>query len=345
MFRTAFPTASEDVERKEANWVKTVYDTKGANMTGKARFAGTWVSPEVALELAKEYYLYEIIKPLADAVPDPNIVYRKSQKTVQQPTPVASPISQPQPATSTSPRDAAPPSKRRREASPVTSPVAAAPAAALAATPARQAQTPPSCKGPISPSTSRWSTRLRSPAPAPATPLVPVTSPKTPRTAKAVREHLIAVQTGSDETVVEEEETEIVKVAQPNMEEDLREQKELVERLKAERAAAATAAQAVLSSEETTLVESTVQKRAREDDVPQYALDIKEPETEERALVSNSRIRTLKEMPPERKSLAWGALLFAAGLGAVYVSFFFFTLALAANPVTSSFLPSIPGLF
>lgn len=122
------------------------------------------------------------------------------------------------------------------------------------------------------------------------------------------------VTIGSDETVVEEEDTEVIHVARPNVEEDLREQRELVERLKSERSAAEAAQ--ILAADPSTA--ST--KREREDEPAEYKLDIKEPENEERALVSNSRVRLLRQMPPERKQLAWGALLFAAGLGAVYAA-------------------------
>lgn len=129
MFRTAFPTAPEDIERKEAAWVKATYDTAGANKSGKARFAGTWVTPEVAVEISKEYNLELVIAPLAEAQPDPTLVYRKSQKT-QQPTPVASPTTQ----TAGVPRDAAPPAKRRREASPALAEAGATPARQVRAT-------------------------------------------------------------------------------------------------------------------------------------------------------------------------------------------------------------------
>ena len=121
-------------------------------------------------------------------------------------------------------------------------------------------------------------------------------------------------------------------VAAPSMEEDVREQKELIARLKAEKEAAekakaqaeadAEAAKVIAAAaeeaiEQTELPSTTSAKRIREEDSVEFKLKIKEPETEERALVSNSRIRRLRDMPPERKSLAWGALLFAAGMGAV----------------------------
>ena len=52
----------------------------------------------------------------------------------------------------------------------------------------------------------------------------------------------------------------------------------------------------------------------------EYRFNFKEPgqeEVGERAVATNSRLRRIAQMPPERKSLAWGALAFAAGLGAV----------------------------
>ena len=56
------------------------------------------------------------------------------------------------------------------------------------------------------------------------------------------------------------------------------------------------------------------QKRGREEGNV-YTLDIKEPETEERAIATNRR----EEVRAQRKSLAWGAVLFAVGVGAAYV--------------------------
>ena len=305
MFRTAFPTASEEMERREAAWVKAVYDTTSVHKSGKVRFAGTWVTPQVATIIANDYGLQAIIQPLTDAVPDPNIVYRKLNREGQQPTPTTSP-SQPLPISAQSTPREAHPAKRRREASPVASPAASpAPAVAAAmATPARPAKTPLRAAVMATPD-SRRSARLRSPAP-PVTPMT-ATSPKTPKTAKAVHEHLVSTHAGSDETVVEEEDAEVVKVSRPTMEEDIREQKELIERLKAERDAE--------FSSTATLVD-TAPKRAREESV-ELKLNIKEPESEERALVTNSRIRGSKPMAPERKSLAWGALAFALGMGAV----------------------------
>lgn len=333
MFRTAFPTAPEDVERKEAAWVKSTFDTAGANKSGKARFAGTWVTPDVALAIAKDYGLELVIAPLTEASPDPNMVYRKSQKTLQQqPTPVASPVAH----TTGTPRDAVPPAKRRREASPASTTLVNAPTEA-GATPARQVRA--TQRREVASSSSRRSTRVKSPVA--TTPAMTAKSPKTPKTVKAVHEHLVSNTTNPDETVVEEEDSEVIKVAQPNIEEDIREQRELLERLKAQRSAAEAA---LLLVDEASTV-SLTQKREREEENPEYKLNIKEPENEERAVASNGRIRVLAQMPPERKSLAWGTLLFAVGMGAVYVSPPSSALALAINPASRTFLPTLPSFF
>lgn len=129
---------------------------------------------------------------------------------------------------------------------------------------------------------------------------------------------------GSDETAVDhdhdDDASEVAKVAEVDMVEDLREQKELIARLKAERD---------LNGQEEAMVEDSDgagQKRAREEE-EEYTLNIKEPETEERAIATNRRV---SYMTPERKSFAWGAVLFAAGLGAVYV------------PLSASEMCSIP---
>lgn len=302
MFRVAFPTSPDEVERREAAWVKQAYDTVGANKSGKARFAGTWVAPEVAVEISKEYMLYPIIKPLAEASPDPNISYSKSKKTLQQPTPVASPVAQ-----ANTPRADVHPAKRRREASPAAAPVA------VATTPARRGTTPQRL-----PATTpgRRSARLRSPA-VTQTPVAASSPAKASRTTRAARDQLTA-QYGSDETVVDYEAVEAAGVAEIKADEDIRESKELVANIKSEYAARSRgAAPAAATESEGALADSSALKRAREEDSVVLKLDIKEPETEERAVATNSRVRTSNQMAPERKSLAWGAFFFAAGLGAV----------------------------
>ena len=307
MFRAAFPNATDDMERAEANWVKNNFDIAGANKSGKARFAGTWVTPEVALTIADSYQLAPVITPLVLTNPDPNAVYRKSTKQGPE-TPGGTPGT----AVSASPTKE-PATKRRREASP--SPTKGA----AQATPTSQRATSPRLAAQSTP--TRRSARLRSPAPPPMAALT-AKSPKTPRT-KQIQEQARA----PDESVGEDEIIEISKAAMPSMEEDVREQRELIERLKAQKATQAKVpvrdvgiggeATLVLAESTITATSAASSKRLREEESVEIRLNIKEPETEERALVSNSRIRSLRDMPPERKSLAWGALFFAAGMGAM----------------------------
>ncbi|KAI0635961.1 hypothetical protein C8Q77DRAFT_1170434 [Trametes polyzona] len=327
MFRAAFPTASDEAEKGETNWVKLSFDTSGANKSGKARFAGTWVTPDVALYLADSYDLGGIIPALAAAVPDPNTTFRRS-RNAQQPTPTASPAAEPGPA----------PAKRRREASP------ASPAPASAATepvkqPAVVPPSPPPSRVASSPAPRRSARLVASP---PAQPVQ--VAPKTPRTRKAARE-AIPTPAGSDETAVDED-VEAAKVAEPNMQEDIREQQELIAKLKADREAAKAQQQQQQQDQEEaeaaptpsqyeaekalTEDEPAGTKRPREEEPNELRFNFKEPaepDVGERAIATNSRVRLLSQLPPERKSLAWGALAFAAGLGAI------------------SFLPNLQGVF
>ncbi|CAE7123613.1 unnamed protein product [Rhizoctonia solani] len=80
MFRAAFPTAGDEAEKIDSNWVKTNYDLTGANGGGKLRLAGTWVPPALAVHLAPSYSLSQVIYPLADAAPDASASYRKSSR-------------------------------------------------------------------------------------------------------------------------------------------------------------------------------------------------------------------------------------------------------------------------
>ncbi|TCD61123.1 hypothetical protein EIP91_009019, partial [Steccherinum ochraceum] len=123
MFRAAFPSASDEAEKVEATWVRANFDISGANRSGRSRFAGTWISPEVAKYLAKDYRLGPIIDALSDANPDPTVVYRKSTRNTQTPTgsPAASATLPTPPATTTPSQP--PAAKRRREESPSGIPV------------------------------------------------------------------------------------------------------------------------------------------------------------------------------------------------------------------------------
>ncbi|WVF72185.1 hypothetical protein IAT40_006997 [Kwoniella sp. CBS 6097] len=84
MYKVAFPGASDDDEKREMEWVKSSFDTRGTNGgrgSDVVRLAGQWVSRHLAIHLAPAYNLAELIAALARAVPDPNVAYRKSQRS------------------------------------------------------------------------------------------------------------------------------------------------------------------------------------------------------------------------------------------------------------------------
>ena len=222
MFRAAFPTAPEEAEKAETSWVKLTYDTTGANKSGKARFAGTWVTPEVAESLADGYSLASLIRPLTAATPNPEAIHRKKAAAASQEARSESPT--PSTAASSTPRDGPNPPKRRREASPVasTTPVAVTPKTVtvksvlvekhVEQTPSRLAlngkivaPSPARLAPPQTPQSVRRSTRLKSPAPSnQSSQRTLVDSPKTPKVPMpAITEDL--TPGGSDETAVDEE--------------------------------------------------------------------------------------------------------------------------------------------
>ncbi|OCF35481.1 hypothetical protein I316_03033 [Kwoniella heveanensis BCC8398] len=142
MYKVAFPGASDEDEKREMEWVKSSFDTRGTNGgrgSEVVRLAGQWVSRHLAIHLAPAYNLAELIAALARAVPDPNVAYRKSQRSQ-----VASEELARQQAANTPARPAVPsmdvaetaspaPKRQRREASSSAAPAApAAPATAIA---------------------------------------------------------------------------------------------------------------------------------------------------------------------------------------------------------------------
>lgn len=302
MFRAAFPTASDESERIEANWVKANFDNAGGNRVGKARFAGTWVSAEVAINIANEYSLGKIIPPLTDAKPDPNTEYRKSSRAQQQQqtpdkeSPAPKQLPTPSPSMST-PN----PPKRRREASP-----------ASTKSPSIASSSP--MKSPLGAVANRRSQRTTSPAPSPApSPKAasPLKSPKVLRSPVRTRRLEVVTPAGSDETAVEDD---VPEVPGPDMHEDIREQKEMIEAFKAQRDAKVRAQ--VASDEDEAMIEGSEKKREREEN-SSLQLNFKEPETQERRIATNRRIARLPEMTPERRSFAWGIAAFAAAVGAM----------------------------
>jgi hypothetical protein len=291
MFRATYPQATEDAEKAEINWIKNNYELSGANKTGRARFAGTWASIDVALNIADTYSISHLLPTLINSVPDPAQIYSKSRgKSVTQPlTPQPTPPSPPKPTG---------PNKRRKEGTPQpTTPAPSRTPASIEITSPAPAPTP------------RRSTRLKSPAPTPVPlPLSPRRTPKLQR-ARAEPEVPQVPRTPATPEVTYAEEEEAVVATEPTMAEDIQEQRELIAGLKAQRAAA------IARGEEQ--AEAASLKRTIEEVEPPLVLKPREPENEPRALVTNSRIRFLRNSSPQTKSVFWGVAAFAAGVGAV----------------------------
>lgn len=306
MFRAAFPTASDESERIEANWVKANFDNHGGNRPGKARFAGTWVPTDVAISIASDYSLGDIIPPLMDAKPDPNTEYRKSSRALQQQQTPDKDLSAPKQLPTPSPSMSTPnPPKRRREASPAST------------KPPSVASSSPT-KSPFAPALTRRSQRTTSPAPPPspklASPKVasPVKAAKLIRSPLRTRRMEVVTPAGSDETAVEDD---LPDVPGPDANEDIREQQEMIEAFKTQREAKSRDQTTDDRDEE--VDGGSEKKREREEEHPSIQFNFKEPETQERKIATNRRIPRLPEMTPERRSFAWGIAAFAAAVGAM----------------------------
>ncbi|KAF8656830.1 hypothetical protein AX16_002378 [Volvariella volvacea WC 439] len=365
MFRAAFPNAAESDEKQEVQWVKENYDLSGNNGSTKdtsiTRLAGTWVNPQLALELGDSYLLGALIQAIVDAKPDPNANYRRSGRQSTAPTnpitgtpkpqsailpmPPSSPLATPLKSLQVpllTPRPSSPglgqphPAKRRKdaEASPAPLPL---PPQTVPNTPAGAPQS-----SPVKPTTMpRRSARTKSPAPPKILSFTPTSAStpaaKTTRTTKALfrREETTRTPGGSDETVVDEE-VERVKVVDgiagsELREEDLREQKQLIENLKAQREAvqkekeekeveeteeAKEEEEHDYAEEEQQVEEEQSRKRAREDEDAPLKFEFKEPETGVRPIATNRRVGRF-HLEPKNKSFAWGVAAFALGVGAV----------------------------
>jgi len=295
MFRATYPQATEDAEKAEINWIKTNYELSGANKTGRARFAGTWASIDVALNIADTYSISHLLPSLINAVPEPAQIYSKSRgKATNQPlTPQPTPPSPPKPTG---------PNKRRKEGTP--QPTArASPAPVPTPAPA-----PIEVTSPVP--TPRRSTRLKSPASAPVPlPLSPRRTPKLQR-ARVEPEEPQVPPTPATPEVAHTEEEEAVVAMEPNMAEDIQEQQALIAGLKAQRAAA------IARGEDQTETASLL-KRTIDEVEPPLVFNPREPEVEPRAVATNSRVRFLRNPSPQTKSVFWGVAAFAAGVGAV----------------------------
>ena len=306
MFRAAFPDASEPDERKETQWAKEAFDLSGNNGSARdptiVRLAGTWISPSLALlpQFADAYRLHEVIHLIAKANPDPKATYRRSTaKGTPKAVPPSSPVASPAKTLLTpAPSMSIPVTKRRRESSPAPAP---------AQPPASSSLPPP-----------RRSGRTKSPAP------ISIKSPKPVRIARAVRVAEVTTPAGSDETVVEEE-AETIELAKPSMTQDIAEQKELIERLKAERGLhKMNTGPPVPDTAPAPAPAPAPLKRDREEEgeeKEELRFNFKEPETEERQIATNKRVSGF-QLEPRTKSVAWGVAAFAIGMGAVCVWFF-----------------------
>ena len=350
MFRAAFPNASDSEEKLEVAWVKDNYDLSGNNGSAKdahvTRLAGVWVGPSVALELGHAYMLGRLIEAVVEAKPDPNGNYRRSGKstaTTNAPTTVNPPatvkaqavvassppsiVSKPPSAAkflpTPSPTAAAnPPTKRRKESSPAVEPQT------VAKPSSRQSPAPTKVSAPPTP-TLRRSTRAKSPALRQPSAPPPFRSPKATRS--VVKKESIALITpitagDSDLTVVDEESLVVENgvVGAELRDQDIKEQRKLIQDLKDKRNAAR---KGQVETEESMDVggdgsssssHSSIagKKRERENEDEPLRFDFKEPEKEERVISTNRRVSQFN-MEPRTKSFAWGLAAFAVGMGAV----------------------------
>ena len=292
MFRAAFPTATEQDEKRESSWVKENYSLNGFNGSSKdpgvTRLAGVWVSPEIALQLAESYSLRNIVLTIANATPDPNGNYRRSGKTAGNPSPKPSPapVVPPTKSLPSPPTHVPNPPKRRKEASPA---LLSAPNSTRAISPA-PASPPP-----------RRSVRIKSPTPKP---------PSTRQTARVVKTRVeqVVVAESLTDTIMEEPDAAADVASQALHEQDIAEQKAMIADLKSKRDAGMKFGEGD---------ESSNLKRSREEDEP-MTFDFKEPEVGERQIATNRKISRF-QMQPKTKAVAWGVAAFAFGLGAVYV--------------------------
>ncbi|KAI5121212.1 hypothetical protein M0805_007222 [Coniferiporia weirii] len=320
MFRAAFPSAPEDSEKTESSWVKANFDSFGANGGGGKdvlRLAGTWVRPDVAATIAPLYSLDYVISPLVNASPDPGQEYRRSTKPASpQVNGTTSPARSANPRIEVdapaSPTPAGPgPAKRRKEFSPIASPPSAP--AEMLPVPRRSVRTAspaPISSATISQTTTQTTRISRTKASKARTFIKPAATVKPSSRLTPVESDHAHNDDDADEDVAE--------VPGPDMHEDVAEQKDLIAKLKAERAereedpkASGSSAVPIQQSD------SQSSKRSREEDDQPLKFQFREPEAQAvttRQIKSNKRLSL--DLEPQQKSAAWGALWFAAGLAA-----------------------------
>jgi hypothetical protein len=316
MFRAAFPTASEVSEKREMAWAKEAYDLSGNNGSSRepsiVRLAGTWIDTQTALVFADEYAMLSVIKEIVGAVPDAQASHRRASSRPS----VGGGLGM-TPAKSSPMQN---PMKRRREAPPSSPLVHASPVVA-AATTTTSTTTTVAVKNSVS-SPLRHTLRARSPL-----------ANSKPITGLAATATSTTTASGSDDTAVEDEDAEVAISAGPDMATDVAEQKQLIEELKAQRAAAtvttaAAPAVAEINDDDVAAIES--KKREREEEEQQLQFNFKEYDNasstaeienitaEERLIATNKRVSRWKpQLDTKQKSAAWGALAFAAGMTAM----------------------------
>ncbi|KAG8937292.1 hypothetical protein FRC02_000062 [Tulasnella sp. 418] len=306
MFRSSFPHASEEQERQESSWVKANYDTQGANGGGKLRLAGTWVPPTVAMHLAKEYHLENIVDPLVHAVPESASAYRKSNQKAPSATTLATTnsaasvgtVSQPTPTTPRSPR---PQNRQQAAPSPTTSPPSTT----------SVKETSPSPKGPP----AKRSRKSASPAPATIT-----TRSSTRTTPAKTSSSPLKVQPTPKPPVIREEETE-PEVPGPDPDQDIAEAKAEVAALKAQRDAAlsvpttpAANKKRTIEHTETPPLKFDMERIAEVASQAENGIVVERPIKE----ISPGRLARITnvQLKPAHKAAAWGSLAFMVGVAA-----------------------------
>lgn len=286
MIRAAFPTLPEELEKKETTWVRTAFDCAGANGQGARRLAGVWAPLAVALYLADDYELSDIIAPLVTATPDPKNVPRRSTRS-------SAAAAENNNITSMPPSPGkmkTPPAKRRRAESPKSTTALNASLPSLS----QDSRLPISTRK-LRDSASPGHTTRSSTSPGRQVPLrrsLRSPKPSTP-TVYEVDDH--------------DRDPEDVILSGPDPVEDIEESKAIV-------AAVKKAAEESVSG----VITSVAVKRTHDEDT-QLTLNIRHPPAEEqvvaRPIATNRRIT----MTPARKAAAWGALAFSIGLGAMSV--------------------------
>jgi len=285
MFRASFPGATDEQERLETQWVKNALEKSAVNgapqpPSAQLRLAGTWVSEQTALKIAPDYGLQVVVDALVGATPDPGISYRKSTKSAPQ-SPEATVVA-PRPEPPSSPNA---PNKRRKELSPVPTPVQPTRSSARLKSPGAQssARSTPARKGRVS---------------------------KAARATQEVQMQSIGVAMSDDDDAPE--------VPSVDPEQDIAEAKALVKELKAQRdqERAQSNLEALNSLSEAFSLKRTSQDQ-REGEAEPFVrpmnLDGDDGTVAIRPVAGNRRINL--NLNAEQKALAWGTLAFAFGIG------------------------------